>query len=59
MRDFCLEIGLQSQVWLVAPGGELINNYSGRCLADSRGGTGTALVQEDCYGLADEIWAVN
>ncbi len=49
-----------SQIWLIGPGGELINDYSGKCLDDpGDGGSGSALVQEDCYGSAGEIWAVN
>jgi hypothetical protein len=58
IMDFCEENVDQSQVWLIGPGGELVNNYSGKCL-DATGGSGTGLVQEDCYGEAGEIWAVN
>jgi hypothetical protein len=59
-RTFCAVQLDPGQVWLPGPGGELINNYSGKCLDDpGDGGSGTALVQEDCYGLAGEIWAVN
>jgi hypothetical protein len=43
--------------WVPGPGGELINVNSGRCLDDT--GTGARLVQEDCYGLPGEIWALN
>jgi Ricin-type beta-trefoil lectin domain/Subtilase family/Putative Ig domain len=50
-----------SQVWLLGPGGELINAFSGKCLADPGNATasGTRLRQEDCYGEPGEIWAVN
>jgi hypothetical protein len=48
------------QIWVPGPGGELINALSGKCLADpSAGGAGTSLAQQDCYGSADEIWAIN
>jgi len=43
--------------WLPGPGGELINAASGKCLDDVGGGK--ALVQEDCYGLPGEVWALN
>jgi hypothetical protein len=47
-------------VWLVGPGGELIDAASGKCLDDpGSGGPGTGLLQEDCYGLPGEIWAIN
>ncbi|HEX9034496.1 MAG TPA: ricin-type beta-trefoil lectin domain protein, partial [Streptosporangiaceae bacterium] len=46
--------------WIAGPGGELINAYTGKCLADpGTNGPGTALAQEDCYGEAGEIWALN
>jgi putative Ig domain-containing protein/ricin-type beta-trefoil lectin protein/subtilase family protein len=46
--------------WLPGPGGELINAFSGKCLDDPGGaGSGTALVQEDCYGQPGEVWAFN
>jgi ricin-type beta-trefoil lectin protein/subtilase family protein len=60
VQNFCGENEVPAQVWLIGPGGELINNYSGKCLDDpAGGGAGTSLVQEDCYGLPGEIWAVN
>jgi hypothetical protein len=60
IEDYCEENVDQSQVWLTGPGGELVNNYSGRCLDDvGDGRSGSALEQEDCYGEASEIWAVN
>jgi Ricin-type beta-trefoil lectin domain len=43
--------------WVPGPGGELINLNSGRCLDNP--GSGEDLVQEDCYGLPGEIWALN
>jgi hypothetical protein len=48
------------QRWSFGPNGQLINANSGRCLADPGNSTvnGTKLVQEDCYGLPGEIWAV-
>ena len=47
-------------LWLPTPNGELINTNSGRCLADpGNGPAGTKLVQEDCYGQAGEVWAIN
>ena len=57
--NFCVEEFVLSQQWLTGPSGELINNYSGKCLDDPAPGTGTPLVQEDCYGEAGEIWADN
>jgi hypothetical protein len=49
-----------AQQWETGPGGQLINAGSGRCLADSNnGGAGTAVVQNDCYGDAGEIWGLN
>ncbi len=58
--DPCAPTPGSSQTWLIGPGGELINDYSGRCLTDNNGGgSGTALVQEDCYGEPGQIWAVN
>jgi len=49
-----------SDLWLPTPNGELINTNSGRCLADpGNGPAGTKLVQEDCYGQAGEVWAIN
>jgi Ricin-type beta-trefoil lectin domain/Subtilase family len=49
-----------SQLWIPGPGGELINEESGRCLADpGNAGAGTVLRQEDCYGEAGEIWSLN
>ncbi len=46
-----------SQQWLTGPGGELINSDSGKCLDDP--GSGQPLLQEDCYDLPGEIWAIN
>ena len=52
--------GSFSQIWLLARNGEIVNANSGRCLADpGNRGTGTGLVQEDCYGQPGEIWAIN
>jgi len=50
----------KNQQWSTGDGGELINVNSGRCLDDPGNSTtnGTALVQEDCYGQAGEIWAI-
>jgi hypothetical protein len=50
-----------SQQWSGGPGGELLNDNSGRCLADlpNRAARGTGLVQEDCYGEPGEIWTVS
>ncbi|HUJ05959.1 MAG TPA: ricin-type beta-trefoil lectin domain protein [Streptosporangiaceae bacterium] len=47
------------QVWVPGPGGQLINGWSGRCLAYDPQAGGTGLVIEDCYGAADEIWDLN
>jgi Putative Ig domain len=46
-----------ASVWLTGPKGELINEFSGKCLDDV--GSGKGLVQEDCYGRPGEIWALN
>lgn len=55
VMNFCAD-GLDThQVWLPGPGGQLINAWSGRCLADV---PGSGLVQEDCYASASEIWAI-
>jgi Ricin-type beta-trefoil lectin domain/Subtilase family/Putative Ig domain len=52
--------GKASEKWTEGPGGELLNGKSGRCLADpGNSASGTALVQEDCYGEAGEVWAVS
>lgn len=60
VQNLCEGSTAASQIWLIGPGGELINDYSGKCLDDpGDGGSGTALVQEDCYGSSGEIWAVN
>jgi hypothetical protein len=49
-----------SQMWVPGPGGELVNIWSGRCLADpGNGGPGTGLTQQDCYGHAGEVWGLN
>ena len=49
-----------NQRWSIGSNGQLINANSGRCLDDPGNSTvnGTKLVQEDCYGLPGEIWAV-
>ena len=46
--------------WSIGPNGELFSLNSGRCLEDPGNNTknGTQLVQDDCYGLPGEIWAV-
>jgi hypothetical protein len=60
VQNLCEGSTQASQIWLIGPGGELINDYSGKCLDDlGDGGSGTALVQEDCYGTSGEVWAVN
>ena len=48
------------QRWSFGSNGQLINANSGRCLDDPGNSTvnGTKLVQEDCYDLPGEIWAV-
>ncbi len=46
-----------SQQWLTGPAGALINANSGKCLDNP--GDGQPLIQEDCYGLPGEIWAIN
>jgi Ricin-type beta-trefoil lectin domain/Putative Ig domain len=58
--DPCASPSTSDQHWLIGPSGELVNANSGRCLADPGNSTtdGTALVQQDCYGLSGEIWAV-
>ena len=49
-----------SQLWVPSLSGELINIWSGRCLADpANGGPGTGLTQQDCYGHAGEVWGLN
>jgi hypothetical protein len=49
-----------SQMWVPGPGGQLMNIWSGRCLADpDNGGLGTVLTQQDCYGHAGEVWGLN
>ena len=50
-----------NQHWVIGPGGQIVNQNSGRCLKDPRDITtnGIALVQEDCYGAAGEVWAVS
>jgi len=49
-----------NQRWSIGSNGQLINQNSGRCLADpgNNPANGTQLAQEDCYGQAGEIWAV-
>jgi Ricin-type beta-trefoil lectin domain/Subtilase family len=60
IQNFCSVQFTTSQQWLAGPHGELINNYSGKCLdAPGVAGSGLGLIQEDCYGLPGEIWAVN
>jgi len=62
VADACASSGSAqlSQMWLPGPGGELINIWSGRCLADpGNGGPGTGLTQQDCYGHAGEVWGLN
>ncbi len=55
--DSCFVAG---DLWIPTPNGELVNTNSGRCLADAGDGpAGTKVVQEDCYGRAGEIWAIN
>jgi hypothetical protein len=56
----CGDPATPDQQWVVGNGGELINVNSGRCLDDPDNSStdGTALVQEDCYGFAGEIWAL-
>jgi Ricin-type beta-trefoil lectin domain/Putative Ig domain len=60
LLETCSSPSTHSQQWVTGPGGELINVASGRCLTDPANNTtqGTALVQEDCYGLLGQIWAV-
>jgi hypothetical protein len=50
-----------NQHWIIGPGGQLVNENSGRCLADpgNLAVNGTGLVQEDCYGQPGEVWAVS
>ena len=57
--NFCSGANDPQQVWVPGPGGQLINGWSGRCLADDPRAGGTGLVIEDCYGAADEIWDLN
>ena len=53
--------GAASQKWFPAPGGELLNGGSGRCLADpgNTRAAGARLIQEDCYGQPGELWGVS
>jgi Ricin-type beta-trefoil lectin domain/Subtilase family len=44
--------------FLSAPGGQLVNPYTGKCL-DYTGTPGAVLRQEDCYGTAGEVWGFN
>lgn len=50
-----------NQHWVIGPGGQIVNQNSGRCLKDPRDITtnGIALEQEDCYGAAGEVWATS
>jgi hypothetical protein len=52
--------GGASQKWVPGPQGQVENAGSGRCLDDPGNTTtdGTQLVQEDCYGVPGEVWAV-
>jgi hypothetical protein len=52
--------GGTSQKWVPGPQGQVENVGSGRCLADPGNSTtnGTQLVQEDCYGVPGEVWAI-
>jgi hypothetical protein len=47
-----------SQDWSPGPGGQLVNDGSGRCLAAATAG-GARLAQQDCYGRPGEIWAIS
>jgi hypothetical protein len=46
--------------WSILPDGQIMSNNANLCLDDPGNSTanGTALVLEDCYGAAGEIWAV-
>lgn len=56
----CYQGAVATQQWIPLPDGQLINPASGLCLADpGNGPAGTSVTQEDCYGKAGEIWAVN
>jgi hypothetical protein len=44
--------------FLAAPGGQLVNPYTGKCL-DYTGTPGAVLRQESCYGTAGEVWGFN
>lgn len=56
----CDQSGPAAQRWIPLPNGQLINPVSGLCLADpANGPAGTSVTQEDCYGKAGQIWAVN
>ena len=58
--NFCSGTRDPQQAWLPGPGGELVNGWSGRCLAAGAPGTdGTGLDLQDCYGRADEVWDLN
>ncbi len=43
------------QIWFPGPNGQLMNNW-GKCLYYP--GASGAVVQQDCYGLAGEIWSI-
>jgi ricin-type beta-trefoil lectin protein/subtilase family protein len=45
-----------SQQWFTGLDGQLVNGWSGKCLADSGNGK---LTQQDCFGQAGEIWGLN
>jgi Ricin-type beta-trefoil lectin domain len=47
--------------WARGPDGELVNENSGRCLADPGNvrAAGTKLIQDDCYSEPGEIWVVS
>lgn len=44
------------QFWFSGPNGALVNGW-GKCLHFPGGAA--ALVQQDCYGLGGEVWAIN
>ena len=50
-----------AQHWARGPDGQLVNQNSGRCLADpaDSGKSGALLIQDDCYSLPGEIWVIS
>jgi hypothetical protein len=58
--ETCGSPAYTTQQWVTGPGGDLINVNSGLCLTDPGNNStqGTALVQQDCYGLLGQIWAI-